>query len=183
MICRYFILEPHPAGALQPPAQITGRIFRRTGRLSISLQLLGPLHEISIPARAETPARRRGLWEETCFELFLGPEDSEQYWEFNLSPSGHWNVFRFSAYRSSMQEEPAFASLPFTIQIMGETLLLELEFDMDRILRTDSRLDAGVSAAIRHLGGQTSYWALAHFGPRPDFHKRECFAVKLPCRS
>ena len=64
---------------------------------------------------ADMPARRDRLWEETCFEFFLAVKNSPRYWEFNLSPAGHWNVYRFADYRQGMQEEPAFASLPFSV--------------------------------------------------------------------
>ncbi len=178
-VSRNFILEPFPANEPPPPVQITGSIIRRSNRLSITFQLLGALQEILIPAREEMDARRSGLWEETCFELFLAPENSEQYWEFNLSPAGHWNVFRFSGYRQSMQEETAFTSLPFMVQNTGDTLLLTLEFDTGMILKGCS-LEAGVSAVIKTRGGQGSFWSLAHHSVRPDFHARDCFIIRLP---
>jgi len=179
MIHRNFILEPYPGNGLSPPVQITGSIVRCSNRLSISYQLQGTLHEILIPARDEIPARRSRLWEETCFELFLAAENSEQYWEFNLSPAGHWNVFRFSSYRQSMQEETAFSSLPFSTQHIGDTLLLHMELDAEKILKACS-LEAGVSAIIKTRVGEVTYWSLAHNPVRPDFHARDCFIIHLP---
>src|SRR4030042_7193941 len=59
------------------------------------------------------------------FSLFPFPgEGSERYWEFNLSPAGHWNVYRFASYRKEMREEPAFASLPFRVRTEPEALRL-----------------------------------------------------------
>ena len=60
--------------------------------MSLCYEARGNLSKVEIPAAAETPRRRDRLWEETCLELFLGTADSGEYWEFNLSPAGHWNV-------------------------------------------------------------------------------------------
>ena len=113
---RSFSLQPFsPIG---PPLnfKITGHIARRPRQLAIRYDLRGDLAELMIPAPADMPARRHGLWEETCFEFFLGVKDSPRYWEFNLSPAGHWNVYRFAGYRQGMAEETALTSLPLSVR-------------------------------------------------------------------
>ncbi len=40
-------------------------------------------------------------------------------------------------------------------------------------------LDSAVSMVVKDNQGQISYWALAHYGPRPDFHGRESFLIDL----
>ena len=37
------------------------------------------------------------LWKKTCFECFFGMSEGTTYYEFNGSPSGHWNLFRFDS--------------------------------------------------------------------------------------
>lgn len=51
-----------------------------------------------------SPARAHGLWERTCFELFLRQPGAENYCEFNFSPSGEWAAFGFDGNRSGMSE-------------------------------------------------------------------------------
>jgi hypothetical protein len=119
------------------------------------------------------------LWEETCLELFLGAKGSGRYWEFNLSPAGHWNVYRFTSYREGMQEEPALSSLPFGVRIEPGILRLSLDLDLRKILPAGEAVEAGVCAVIRTATGGTSHWALAHPGPRPDFHRRDGFALTI----
>ena len=103
-----------PFSPIGPPLnfKITGHITRRSRQLAIRYDLRGDLAELVIPAPADLPARRHGLWEETCFEFFLGVKDSPRYWEFNLSPAGHWNVYRFAGYRQGMAEETALDVTP-----------------------------------------------------------------------
>ena len=45
--------------------------------------------------------RADGLWQETCFELFIQGESEETgYVELNLSPSEQWAAYDFAAYRA-----------------------------------------------------------------------------------
>ena len=132
-----------------------------------------------IPAPAARPVRRHGLWEETCFEFFLSIKDSPQYWEFNLSPAGDWNVYRFAEYRQGMTEESAFAALPFDVKQQSDSVRLVLEINLDKIVRADQPLEAAMAAVIQPAGGGLTYWALTHPGPQADFHRRDSFLVSL----
>lgn len=176
---RDFSLKPfHPAGSM-PDLKITGSITRRSGTLAVRYTLLGPLMEIMVTAPADRPVRKKKLWEETCFEFFLGIKDSERYWEINLSPEGHWNVYSFKSYRHGMQEEPAFMSLPFSVRDRSDTLQLALEFELSKIIPDYQPLQAGISAVIKTTDNKKSYWALTHPGPRADFHLRDSFILEL----
>jgi hypothetical protein len=37
----------------------------------------------------------------------------------------------------------------------------------------------GLSAVIEEVDGSKSYWALRHPPGQPDFHHRDCFALRL----
>ncbi len=174
----YSLKQFRPAG-LEHKIKITGNIERRSGILSLKYALSGPLQNIVIPPQSDLPSRKYGLWEETCFEFFLCTETSDNYWEFNMSPAGHWNVYRFTSYRTGMREEPAFQSLPFSVMVRDGALCLSLEIDMNKILPAAHSLKAAVSAVINTLNDGLSYWALAHPGIRPDFHLRESFILEL----
>ncbi len=120
-----------------------------------------------------------GLWQETCFELFLSTRGSDGYWEFNLSPSGNWNVYRFNSYRKGMREEEAYTGLPFSIEVREDSLVVSLETDISALIREDQQIDAGIAAVVRMTDGTISYWALTQLGPKPDFHRRDGFIMKL----
>lgn len=176
---RSYSLQQFPSDSLEPKIRITGDIVRHSHTLLISYALIGPLEDIIIPAPAHVPSRKNGLWEETCFEFFIGAEGSDNYWEFNLSPAGHWNVYRFTSYRLGMQEEPAFTSLPFSVRVHPGTLCLSLELVLERIFPVAQALKIAVSAVINTVNDGLTYWALAHPGLRPDFHRRESFIFEL----
>jgi hypothetical protein len=174
-----FFLKPFPSAGLLPHITITGNIGRRSNILSLTCALLGPLAELVVPAPSDMRIRKNALWEETCFEFFLGERNSDHYWEFNLSPAGHWNVYRFTSYRQGMQEEPAFTSLLFSVRVRPDALGLSLELDLDKIIPAEQALEVAVSAVIKTVAGKITYWALAHPGPQPDFHRRDGFIVEL----
>jgi hypothetical protein len=179
MNLRRFSLKPFHGEENVPDVKITGTIGRRADTLSIIYALLGNLSELAIPSPGDLPERRDRLWEETCLEFFLGGKDSEPYWEFNLSPAGHWNVYRFISYRMDMREEPAFTSLPFRIQTEPEALRLSLDLEVGKIIPKDKTVEIAVGAVIETVMGKRSHWALIHPGPRPDFHRRDGFLLSI----
>jgi hypothetical protein len=177
---RRFLLKPFPGEGNPAGLTIGGSIGRRADTLSILYEVRGNLSKVSIPTAAEAPRRKDRLWEATCFELFLGKEDSEEYWELNLSPSGHWNVYRFTRYREGMREETAIPSLPFDVRRDSEALALTAEFGIGRIVPAGRALAAAVAAVIETTDGGKSHWAPAHPSSQPDFHRRDGIALILP---
>jgi hypothetical protein len=41
-------------------------------------------------------------------------------------------------------------------------------------------LELSLTAVIDQVGQGVSYWALAHTGAEPDFHRRDSFRLRLP---
>ena len=123
-----------------------------------------------------SPAREDGLWETTCFELFLKPVDGDSYFEFNFSPSTAWAAYQFEAYRDRRRDFHQCFD-PFLTNL-APSGLLEVVFDMEEL--PAGRLRMGVCAVIEETGGRKSYWALAHPPGDPDFHHPDCFQIELP---
>ena len=177
---RRFLLQPFPGEGNPAGVTIGGSIGRRADTLSVRCEVRGNLSKVSIPAAAKAPRRQGRLWEGTCLELFLGTADSGEYWELNLSPSGHWNVYRFTSYRKDMMEEPAITSLPFHVRRDAEALILTAEFNVWKIVPAGKDLAVTVAAVVETVNGRKSHWALVHPASRPDFHRRDGFALTLP---
>ena len=159
--------------------RVKGNISRNSGCLIAVYELNGSVKNLAIPQLSMKPERKNRLWEDTCFELFFNPVDSEAYWEFNLSPSGDWNVFRFSGYRQGMQEEQTFESLPFTVETLPDFLRLAVEIEIKKIIPESKAINVGVSAVIKNVNGDRSYWALVHKETKPDFHRKDGFIIAL----
>ena len=195
-----FSLQPFPSTKSLPNLKIAGNIIRIYNQLDICYMLKGDLKEIAlaypcgeasyaqrlvekptvgIAPPSNTRSRKHELWEDTCFELFVGIKDSAQYWEFNLSPAGHWNVYRFDSYRQGMQEETAFTKLPFNVQNQADGLALAFDVDLNKIVSPVQEIEVAITTVIKHRDGEVTYWALTHRGAEADFHLRDSFIVEL----
>ncbi len=178
-----FSLQPFPYSE-SSDLKITGNITRNIHHFTIHYILRGNLQDVAIAQHAsryapqsDPPERKHELWADTCFEFFLGIPNSTRYWEFNLSPSGNWNVYRFDGYRQGMQEETAFAQLPFSLQSQSDGLALTLDVNLEQIV-SQQPLEIGITTVI-NLNNQLSYWALTHVGTEADFHLRDSFMIEL----
>ncbi|MDF5722777.1 MAG: DOMON-like domain-containing protein [Rhizonema sp. PD37] len=174
-----FSLQPFSSNESLPNLKIAGNIARSANQLTITYALLGNLEEVIIVTQPELPTRKHQLWENTCFEFFLGIKDSEQYWEFNLSPTENWNVYHFDRYRKGMQEEVAFTTLPFSVHNQSDSLALALNIDLDQIVTPNQALEIAIAAVIKLRDGEVTYWALTHQGTEADFHRRDSFLFTL----
>jgi hypothetical protein len=181
MTLRNFSLRPFPGERREAGVTIAGAIERTAGALSVrcTLRRSDP-SGIDIPDAREPPARRDRLWEHSCLELFLGEKGSSGYWEFNLSPAGHWNVYSFTGCREGMREEPIFDSLPFDVRIEPANVRFTLKTDIARIIPAQKAMEAGVAFILKASDGSASHWAPVHRGPRPDFHRRDGFTLLFP---
>jgi hypothetical protein len=174
-----FALQPFSSTKLLSDLKIVGKIARNANHLAIRYRLMGNLTEVAIAPRSDPPARKHNLWEDTCFEFFMGSKNCDRYWEFNLSPAGHWNVYRFDGYRQGMQEETAFTTLPFSVEQRSDSLELALELDLGKIVPAGQALEVAITTVIKHRDGEVTYWALTHQGAEADFHLRDSFILEL----
>lgn len=172
-------LTLYPFDAAFDPAilSLSCSIDQSDNRLILQYDLIDDQSRVLIPIK-KLPDRRHNLWETTCFEFFIGAQNDRAYWEFNLAPSGDWNVYRFKNYRTGMQEETAFLSLPFAVETRSHQTTLTIELDLT-IIQLTPPLEISVTAVIEQPNHTITYWAIEHCGTEADFHIRDSFALKL----
>ncbi|ESA33305.1 hypothetical protein N836_21700 [Leptolyngbya sp. Heron Island J] len=168
-----FLLKPfEPISDLA----ISGRVVRSQSALTVEYTLTGAVDELEVPpATSATPSRRDQLWQDTCFEVFIGIPDSTRYWEVNAAPNGDWNVYRFDDYRQAMVAESACQHVSSTWQSITKGYYLTLELSTGGWLAVDQPLELGISTVLK--ANSISYWALEHTGTEPDFHRRDSFSL------
>lgn len=171
-----FSLRPFDTKFDPAVLNLSGQVRRSDRTLTIEFKLFDAESQVLIPD-SKFPSRQHNLWQTTCFEFFIGMQNSSQYWEFNLSPSGDWNVYRFENYRAGMQEETAFSSLSFAVDQELHHTFLSIDLDLNRLNLTQP-IDLGITAVVE-TNDQITYWALKHCGIEADFHIRESFAIEL----
>jgi hypothetical protein len=149
--------------------------------LVVGFVITGDVENILIPD-SKPPERADGLWEHTCFEIFLKAADSREYYEFNFSPSSQWAAYRFDDYRAG-RKDIAMPSAPKIFHDEGMTHVMDLEIALElKVVRSfgDSDICLGASAVIEDRAGHKTYWALRHPSSKPDFHHADSFAMTLP---
>jgi hypothetical protein len=144
-------------------------------QLDLTFFLNGAIDHILVPCEAP-PRRVDGLWQHTCFEVFVRPTDGERYREINLAPSGAWAAYDFQRYRQGMTEADLPPPAP-TVTIGQDFMLVEA---FVYVPSADFTWNVGLSAVIEATDGTKSYWALHHPPGKPDFHHEDCFALRLP---
>lgn len=177
-----FVLQPFEVSDHTAELSLEVSVERSHALLSMVYVLSGDLSKVAITLPSANKQRRDRLWEQTCFEFFL-TQEAAPYWEFNLSPAGDWNVFALSGYRQGLKEETAFAKLPFEVQVAANELRLEIAVDVSELIDASRPLKLGISAVViaggEDAGGEESFWAIAHPGPKADFHHPDSFVVAL----
>jgi len=150
--------------------------------LLLSFSLAGDLTVLVLPepeAPNATGERCNQLWQSTCWECFVAENDSPVYWEINLSPSHHWNVYHFTGYRQGMSVPPL---PPPVIRSWSKKGLYRLDAVIAGlpVARNKASWRLGLSAVLAAKDGEKAYFALVHPGEKPDFHHPESFLYNFP---
>lgn len=167
----------HPDTPCEALVALGARIILRDDHgWDIEFVAVGNPAALRLPSPAEA-IRTDELWRTTCLELFLAL-DGDSYAELNFSPSSAWAAYHFDHYRTGMRHL-ALPSPHTQLLVQHERLVLTASLSEDA-LPWDRTGELGISAVIEEQGGSLSYWALVHPPGKPDFHHRDCFALRLP---
>ncbi len=164
-----------------PPPGVAVRAFLEIdddALLAVDFQIVDEFSNLLVPPPT-APGPADGLWRHTCCEVFVAGRGGEAYREINLSPDGRWAAYAFDRYRERQAE---FAPPPPAGLIATQS---DLCIDIGALLPmswlpASPAWDFGLSAVLETRQGAFSYWALAHPGPRPDFHDRRSFILSGP---
>lgn len=163
-----------------PDISITGSISRKGNDLNVHYRLTGDIERLSFPEPSTQPARHDELWKSTCLEFFIAVLNQPEYWEFNMSPSGDWNVYHMDAYRRiGFREETLIQRLPFLVRKETGCVSVEATVDLSPIIQAEKTIQVGIASIIQTKDGHETYWALIHPNPQADFHIRESFIIEL----
>jgi hypothetical protein len=177
---QFFSLIPHPTAANAPAIDVYAvAMILGSGRISFRYRARGEIQHIRLPAKG-MPTRADDLWRHTCFEAFVATRNSDRYSELNFSPSSAWAAYSFDSYRYGMQSLPVIK--PPVIQVTLEPDVLAIDVTVQiRSLAADSVV--GLTAVIEDVDGAISHWALAHSGPKADFHDAKSWSAMFQRQS
>lgn len=148
-----------PAGAIHT---VEGELRRVPGGATATFRAIGDAAQLIIPPAASS-VRTDGLWQTTCFELFVGGS-GDSYREFNFSPSGAWAAYEFDSHRTARRDADAGIEIETSRDTKGLTLIAKIESEFADPARI------GLTAVIEEADGAIRYWATSFSPGEPDFH-------------
>jgi len=176
-----FAVTDAPTAASNPvvDVEITGTLTLESGTVNVNYCIRGATERVKFASPSAPPARKNELWRTTCFELFVKLPVGSEYWEYNLAPSGDWNVYRFASYRSALSQDAQIADLAIACEV-GQAGLTSLSATLPLPSRlVNQKLAIGISSVIEDRAGKLFYFALRHGGSKPDFHDPAGFDISL----
>lgn len=154
--------------------------------LHVVFELTGELGALRFPPVSRGEAVD-GLWQHTCFEVFLASQGATDYQEWNLAPSGDWACYRFRDYRSpadDREQQVGFTGSPGTprpkISWEHNEQRAVLRAQLSAALPASGAkrsLRVGLTAVLEDRSGRLGYWALLHPRDTPDFHDAAGFVA------
>ena len=78
------------------------------------------------------------------------------------------------------------AAPPWQVRRTARELEVAVDLDLGEVAGGDESgvaglpLEVSLTAVTDQVGQGASYWALAHTGAEPDFHRRDSFGLRLP---
>lgn len=173
-------LQPHPDFASTAVDEIAIDVRLSDPQwLQLHYVVTGAVDSVMWPERGD-PKRADRLWQNTCFEAFIGISGQAHYLEFNWSPSHSWAAYEFDDHRSGMRNLPMRGAPKIFSNQEHRRYCLSSTIDLSqfKVIRRKEQLDLGLSAVVEEANGHKSFWALAHPKGNPDFHQRDCFIHK-----
>ena len=160
-------LECHPGSRSRAVHRIGVEAKRDRAVVRFRYVIEGRIAALRLP-----PPGLRPIWQHTCCEAFVARPATPAYHEFNFAPSGDWAAYAFSDYRNGGPIDAADPGI--TSQLFPEALELRAS-----VAVPEGPALLGLSAVIEDRDGRLSYWALRHAPGKPDFHRRDGFALGL----
>lgn len=169
----------HPSEGRLPKQQLEAEARRVNSRV---VQLVFCLRPALPTAIAGVLSGQRGdeLWKQTCFECFVAGDDESDpsYEEWNFAPNGDWAAYEFSSYRQGMRPQ-AVAAPKIEVALTAAAANFTIEFELAPARIAKPLALSLTAVVVESQAGAPFYWALAHAGEKPDFHRRESFRLNL----
>ncbi|OTG83743.1 DOMON-like domain-containing protein [Acinetobacter sp. ANC 4648] len=143
--------------------------------LNVAFWLSDPNQLIQYPELVNSHPRQDYLWEQTCFEIFIGVQGEDYYREVNLSPSQAWQVYQFEEYRYPESMPPQLASDIDLNHLKRTHYGLNVSLDLTEFMVAHKlkweNLFIGLTAVLK-LENVNQYYAMQHSSPQADFHNK-----------
>ena len=152
---------------------IEGILTLSSNKISLHFKITGVLKNYQFP-QIDKLKRANELWKATCFELFLANSKTKIYYEINISPTLHWNIYRLETYRAEPKE--LIVSSEPLIEIREDEESYEIDFELECKELNLAEFDQyNLAVILLNIENEREFWAVNLVGESPDFHDRGRF--------
>lgn len=166
----------HPDSPVSPITDVTVHAYRDGDALVATFTLSGDLGAVAWPEPAAAE-RRDLLWQHTVVEAFVSAPGRTDYVEFNVSPSSAWAAYTFTEHRGGMADAMLASDPTLAVTRTAGTWTGSVRLPVPAGF---GDWDVSLTAIVRDVAGQETFWATAHGAGAADFHARETFVVSFP---
>lgn len=170
------ILKPFSGNSF--PFEIKATITINEELVTLDYKISNLIDSVALTSRKTKPQRTIGLWNATCFELFLKNKGANEYVEFNFSSSHDWNCFKFQNQNDELREWTQLKKVDITSFRDTNLYHLKVVFLKSQLpsnFQNLERLLYSTTTVIKHADDTFSYWAIKHTDNKPNFHHPESF--------
>lgn len=164
-----------------PKIDLTSELNQNDESLFLSFRIKEGVQLLDLGNGTPHKERVSGLWEKTCFELFI-KNPNDQYVEFNFSPVFEWNCFYFEKKGDAVVPWSKMQRPAIDILLSEDQFLILIEIKKAFFpagFFEGQALEAGITAVIKEKSKRKSYWALDHKDQKPNFHHFDSFKYKF----
>lgn len=151
--------------------ELETRLHLDGSELALQYELKGPIKKILFDQSASAGSFVNGLWQSTCFELFMAYK--ETYIEWNISPTGAYACYLFSGSRHQVGEMHNAGPQDFKC-VVGKSIIVSFRLKLPSWLITNSPIEYQIGGVVK-TEQDIAYFAIAHSNNTPDFHNRTSF--------
>lgn len=154
---------------------IIAAIEQQGSLLNLGFWIKDPNHLIKWPTIQQPASKADFLWQQTCFEVFIGIRNQDEYLEINLSPAQLWQCYGFEEYRYPESIPPQKNDGAEVIELKRTHYGLNATVNIGRFLAANkasiNQIFIGISAVLNTTQGE-QFYALQHTSPQADFHNK-----------
>jgi len=148
--------------------------------IKLNFQIIGNIEAYFIHSKLENEEkieRKNELWKSTCFELFIANEQSEEYYEINISPFKQWNIYHFDGYKKGMKEFKKVSEPIIQMTKENYNYKLSFEIEFNQKIFNNEGLSFNLATIILDKNNLRHFYTMY---PRKtaDFHNRMSWKTK-----
>ncbi|MCC2680373.1 MAG: hypothetical protein K0R29_2949 [Pseudobdellovibrio sp.] len=155
-----------PFGEVQSNIEISADLTIRSADLIDVIFKWSDPHNKIVFSDEPSNSRQMGLWQQTCFEVFIQPSGAKKYFEINLTSKKAWNVFSFDDYRMPQPPREVQGAELVSFNMNGTEIRASFKLPGADL----KKINISFCSVVVLKDAGVTYWSVKHADTKPNFH-------------